>query len=242
MFHDEGFIEAGVRTREFDLDRGGRTVPGVLWQPADALPERPVPLVCLGHGASGDRHQAPLPWLAARLVRDHGIAAVSIDGPVHGRRQVGPGGREAFWPEWQRDGGVEDMIADWQAALGFARLHLGEGRIGYWGLSMGTIYGAPFVAAEHRVSCAVLGLMGIAGPGHYLPRIDAAAATITCPVLFVWQLDDELFNREQCLALFDRLGSTDKRLHAHPGLHAEVPVEELLASVTFLARHLTGPG
>lgn len=105
---------------------------------------------------------------------------------------------------------------------------------------MGTIYGAPLVGNEPRISAAVLGLMGVVGPSHYLLRVRAAAAAITCPVLFVVQLEDELFTREQCLELFDALGSNDKRLHANPGLHPEVPVEELHHSIEFLTTRLRG--
>ena len=226
--------------REFDLDRDGRLVSGVLCQPAK--PVAGAPLVCLGHGASGDRHQAPIPWLAKRLVSEHGLFALSIDGPVHGRRQVGAGGREAFWPEWKREGSVEDMTADWQFALDFAQAQpeVGAGPVGYWGLSMGTIYGAPFVASEPRISAAVLGLMGITGPEHYQPRIQRAAEAITCPVFFLVQLQDELFSRESCLALFDALATKDKRLHANPGLHPEVPMEELHACLVFLTSRLAG--
>ena len=226
--------------RELDLSVSGRTVPGVLWSPLEPTPG--APLVLLGHGASGDRYQQPLPWLASRLVGQHGWFALSIDGPVHGRRFVAPGGREAFWPEWKREGTVEDMTADWRAALDFAQAQpdVGTGPVGYWGLSMGTIYGAPLVAAEPRIQAAVLGLMGITGPDHYQPRITAAAAAITCPVLFLFQLEDELFTRDQYLALFDALATTDKRMHANPGLHPEVPVEELHHSIQFLVDHLQG--
>ncbi len=231
-----------IRRREFDLTANGRTVPGVLWSPAESRDG--APLVCLGHGASGDRHQQPLPWLATRLVAEHGWFALSIDGPVHGRRMVPPGGRESFWPEWKRPGTVEDMIADWGAALDWAQSQpdVGTGPVGYWGLSMGTIYGAPLVGTERRIDAAVLGLMGIVGPDHYVPTVEAAAAAITCPVLFLVQLEDELFTREQCLALFDTLASDDKRLHANPGLHPEVPVEELHHSIAFLVDHLEGAG
>ncbi len=231
----------GLLCREFDIARGGRQVPGVLWQPADMAAG--PPLVCCGHGASGDRHQRPIPWLAAELAGRHGCAVLSIDGPVHGRRQQGPGGREAFWPEFNRDGSVEDMTADWQAAIDFVLQQPDMARdcpVGYWGLSMGTIFGAPLVAAEPRIQVAVLGLMGIAGPDHYRPRISAAAEGIHVPVLFIMQLEDELFTREQSLALFDALASADKRLHANPGLHPEVPTEELHHSVAFLAAHLHG--
>jgi dienelactone hydrolase len=237
-----GFIDDvrhdGLRVRELTIEDGYRPITGVVWERPDADPG--CPLVCFGHGASGDRYQQPIPWLVDRLVGDHGFAALAIDGPVHGRRQVGDGGREAFWPEWRREGTVDDMNADWIRALDFvqARADVGQGPVGYWGLSMGTIYGAPFVAAEPRITAAVLGLMGITGPGHYRPLIRDAARRIRVPVLFLVQLEDELFSRTDCLALFDQLGSDDKRLHANPGLHPEVPVEELHHSVDFLVRNL----
>lgn len=232
----------GMRHDEFDVVHAdsGRVVTGVLFSPT--TPTTNAPLVCFGHGASGDRYQLPIPWLAKRLVSERGFYGISIDGPVHGRRKRGDGAREALWAEWKREGSVEDMVADWRLALDFAQSldHVGDGPVGYWGLSMGTIFGAPLVAAEPRISVAVLGLMGITGPSHYKPRVQAAAAAISCPVLFLMQLEDELFTREDYLALFDALGSQDKRLHANPGLHPEVPVEEMHHCVEFLHGHLTG--
>lgn len=229
----------GLRLRELTLD-GDRQVTGALWQNPKSEPG--APLVCFGHGASGDRFQQPIPWLVRRLVGKHGFHALSIDGPVHGRRQAGDGGRDAFWPEWRREGTVDDMNADWRAALDFAQSQseVGTGPVGYWGLSMGTIYGAPFTASEKRIVVAVLGLMGISGPDRYRPAITDAAHNIDVPVLFLMQLEDELFPRDECLALFDELASTDKRLHANAGLHPAVPMEELHNSVDFLVRGLTG--
>jgi hypothetical protein len=66
----------------------------------------------------------------------------------------------------------------------------------------------------------------------------ATAGTISCPVLFLQQLDDELIDRDACLGLFLAIGSKDKRLHAHPGPHAAVPAEEMAHSEAFLASHL----
>ncbi len=234
---------SGVLQREFVLMRGERRVPGVLWTPQPATPGRP--LVLFGHGASGDRHQSPIPYVARKLVVESGFSAFAIDGPVHGKRKVGDGARGAFAVEWQRDGCVDDMLGDWRATLDAVqrRDDVGAGPVGYWGLSMGTIFGAPLVAAEQRICVAVLGLMGIVGPTEtYRQRIREAAAAIACPVLFLMQLHDELFTRQQYLELFDRMMSDDKRIHANPGLHPEVPVEELDYSAEFLARYLAGEG
>ena len=234
----DGFVQ-----REFMLTHGARRVPGVLLTPPNASPGRP--LMLFGHGASGDRHQTPIPYVARKLVGESGFSALAIDGPVHGRRKVGDGARGAFAVEWRRDGCVDDMLGDWRAALdAVQRLdEIGEGPVGYWGLSMGTIFGAPLVAVEPRIKVAVLGLMGIFGPTEdYRQRIRSAAEAIVCPVLFLMQLHDELFTREQCLDLFDRLASEDKRMHANPGLHPEVPVEELDFSAAFLQRYLAGAG
>ena len=108
---------------------------------------------------------------------------------------------------------------------------------------MGTIFGAPLVAADKRICTAVLGLMGTVGANEETKsKIVEAAANILCPVLFLMQLEDELFSRERYLDLFDRLATTDKRIHAHPGLHPAVPVSELNASLAFLHDRLeNGP-
>lgn len=244
-FGDEDTTSGGVRQRRFDLDVDGRVVPGLLWTPADAGPG-PRPLVAIGHGASHHKRQSYVVSLARRLVRHHQMGACAIDGPVHGDRQPDGGSQPAltflrFAQVWSSDPTMTDaMVADWRAtldALG-ALPELAGGPVGYWGLSMGTILGLPLVAAEPRVDAAVLGLMGLTGPTR--DRIDAAAAGLRCPVLFLVQWDDTLFDRTSALELFDRLAPSDKRLHAHPGGHGQVPDEGFTASVDFLATRLAG--
>ena len=231
----------GIPCREFDVVANGRTVPGAWWEG-----QRGRPLVCFGHGASADRHQTPIPAMARRMAREHGFHGLAIDGPVHGRRQRGPGGRQAFETEWRREGSEADMTADWRAALDAIVPEADAGAVGYWGLSMGTVYGLPLVSAEPRIGAAVLGLMGIdgltgfTGPPELRARVTDAVGRITCPVFFIQQLDDELVPRDSALALFDALASTDKRLHANAGKHVEVPVEEIDAGLEFLARYLDG--
>ena len=71
-------------------------------------------------------------------------------------------------------------------------------------------------------------------------RLELDAPAVTCPVLFVAQWDDELFERASVFALFEALGSADKRLHAFPGRHGAVSTEAFADSAAFLVRHLAG--
>jgi dienelactone hydrolase len=139
-------------------------------------------------------------------------------GDVFGRRGVVAAALAV--PEWQE---IIDALAglDW----------IGPGPVGYWGVSLGTAIGLPLVAAEPRISAAVLGLMG-----H--ETLAREAAKITVPVEFHLQWDDELVPRDSGLALFDAIVSAEKTLHANPGRHAEVPRFEADSSERFFARHL----
>jgi dienelactone hydrolase len=237
---DEAHV-AGVRERDFTVGVDGRTVPGVLWLPAAG--SGPRPLVLLGHGATRHKRIDYLVALGRRLASDYGFAVAALDAPGHGDRRA-PGHDDDvtlfsdFLAEWSREGTVDDVVAEWQAAIDAVRAldEVGDGPVGYWGLSMGTIYGVPLVAAEPRIQVAVFGLMGLLGPTR--DRLAADAPSIACPVLLIQQWDDSLIPRAEVFELFDALGSLDKRLHAHPGEHAAVPVEEIAFSARFLARHL----
>jgi len=199
-------------------------------------------MVCFGHGASGDAYQAPFATLERHFVEECGFHLLSIDGPVHGRRQRGAGGREAFVPEFEREDCAEDMLADWTLAIDTMQAleEVGNGPLGYWGLSMGTMLGLPLIGNTDRFAAAVIGLMGIFGPAHYRPILSQSAMNTTCPVLFVMQLEDEIFPRTETLQLFDLLATSDKRLHANAGTHEDVPQEEITHSIDFLSKYLTG--
>lgn len=231
----------GNSTREFRLSRvGKRDVTGALW-----LPDTPNPrstLMCFGHGASGDRYQPPITHLAGRFATEAGLPALSIDGPVHGLRQVGVGGRTAFFPEFQRDAALADMTDDWTGAIDSIQAlpEVGKGNLAYFGLSMGTIFGIPLIASRTDVTVATLGLFGVQDRFSHEEEFRSAAAKITCPLLYLMQLEDELFDREGYLAIFDTFASTDKRIHANPGLHPEIPAEEIDFAFDFLVAHIRG--
>ena len=231
--------ERGVREQRFDLQCEGRRVPGIVWRPADATELGPVAL--LGHGGSLHKRADYILATARRLARHHGISAVAIDGPGHGDRRADGGsdpervGAE-FESAWKKPETTENIVADWRASLDAVQSELGSGPVGYFGLSMGTMMGVPVIAAEPRVRAAVLGLMGIWGPNS--ARLADDAARVTCPVRFLAQWDDEIVPRDRALDLFDRLGTRQKSLRAHPGKHVEVPPDEMRAVADFLASHL----
>lgn len=240
-FIGEPVVSRGVCERRFDLNVDDRIVPGILWTPEDASGTRP--LVLIGHGGSQHKRTPNVLALARRLVRHLGFAAAAIDGPIHGERVEGgleltlDGVRAQLAdlsPEESRQL-FRGMRTDWSATIDTLREldEVGERPIGYWGLSMGTVIGLPFVASEPRIDAAVLGLMGIE-PGSG-PR---SATSLRIPVLFLVQWDDELVPRDRALALFDAIGSTDKRMHVSPGVHIAVPAAEIQASEEFFAKHL----
>jgi dienelactone hydrolase len=234
-----------LRVRRFEVKRSGSRIPGVLWTPGAST--NPTPLALLGHGASGHKEVDYLVSLAKALVR-RGMSAAAIDGPVHGDRRADPTADSRlvfleFCQAWSSNPDMTDhMVADWSRVLD-ELVESGEfdpARVGWWGLSMGTIIGLPFVAAEPRISAAVLGLMGMTGPTK--ARIADDAPRVRCPALFLVQWDDELFGREECIELFEAIASKDKRMYVYPGGHGAVPREAFAASESFLAARLAPPG
>ena len=229
-------------TEEFRLQIGAneRLVTGAIWRPKEL---RSDCIVAFGHGASGDRYQAPIPYIVHRLIRQ-GFACVSMDGPVHGLREKAGGGRAALGQEMQRNELVDETLEDWQASIDAAadRLQIDVKHFAYFGLSMGSIFGIPMLADRIRrglnVSHATLGLLGTTGAVSAMAaRLLNDASEINVPVLFLMQLEDELFPRDGYLQLFDALSSETKHLHANPGLHPEIPGIEVRQTIEFLSQN-----
>jgi len=232
----------GVRERHFTVD----DVPGVLWSPANTADGRP--LILLGHGGGQDRASPGIRARARRYATACGFASAAIDAPGHGNRSrtdederfgaeiaARRAAGEPVLPIIVRRNAVlaDRAVPEWRAALDAISQFEGSGlgRVGFWGVSLGTAIGIPFVAAEPRITAAVFGLAG-------RENLAAAAARIAIPVEFLLQWDDELVPRASGLALFDAFASAEKTLHANPGLHASVPGFELDSSQRFFTRHL----
>jgi len=232
----------GISERHFALGE----VAGVLWSPAGATASRP--LVLLGHGG-GQHAAAPgVRARARRYVTGCGFAVAAIDAPAHGdRKRTDDDERfmaeiarlraagEAIGPRIARRNAVlaSRAVPEWRATLDALRAPdcLGPGRVGFWGVSLGSSIGIPLAAAEPRIAAAIFGLTG-----H--ETLAGAAAEITIPVEFLLQWDDELVPRDSGLALFDAFASREKTLHANPGRHADIPAFELESSQRFFTRHL----
>jgi dienelactone hydrolase len=215
-------LDGGVREKSF---RAAPNLPGVLWLPAEAGRPRAV---LLGHGG-GSHTRSPrmvemAMWFAAR-----GFAAVAIDGPYHGDRDGAPMEPQAYQARLVEEGlgaVLDRMAGDWLTTVDALESLVDTANLAYHGLSMGTRFGLPTVAAlGDRVRCAVLGKFGaeqspLMNAGMATPeRVRRDAQAITVPSLFHLQWDDELFHRSGQLDLFDALGSADKRLIAYMGGH-----------------------
>jgi dienelactone hydrolase len=233
-------VHRGIRERAATIVGSAGDVPLIVWTAEDVAP---TGLVLVGHGGSGHKREDYVVALARRLVRTTGAAVAAIDGPLHGDRR---GARTMdptvvlmeFAQAWTGDESLTDrMVDDWRQTVDVLCSDVvGDVPVGYWGVSMGTLLGLPYVASDPRVRACVLGLAGRTGPTA--DRLVADAARIEVPTLFLVQLDDELFATSTALELFAALGSTHKRLFASPGRHRDVPADAFWLSVDFLASHL----
>jgi pimeloyl-ACP methyl ester carboxylesterase len=225
----------------------------VIWAPDGAKGRRP--LVLMGHGGSQHKKTPTLSARARAYARHLGYATVAIDAPGHGDRitrgaaetlaqDVGARVRGVVAAGWTPDRlrqmaertrkAVPEWIAALDAAQGFDFVGSG-GPVGYWGVSMGTAIGVPFVAEEPRITAAVFGLAGLRPDAV---EMAAAARKIAIPVEFVFQWEDAVAPREHGIALFDAFGSKEKSMHINPGGHMDIPQFEGDSWERFFLRHL----
>ena len=250
----EESAEQGVVERRFDLKVDGETVPGIHWLPEGSTAAHPT--VLIGHGGTQHKRVPNVLGLARKIVRHRGYGVVALDAPGHGDRLTDEQRQaQAEMLAARRQGrtlgplpadrakamasAAPRAVAEWKALLDDLGTspQWANGPFGYWGVSMGTAFGVPLLASEPRITAAVLGL-GALREGNEAQR--AQAASITIPLLFLFQWDDELMTREAGLALWDTFGSQEKTMHINPGPHVGIPVFERDAAIAFYQRHLEG--
>ena len=228
-----------LRRADFRISTdSGREITGALWIPDN---HSQTTLSCFGHGASGDRFQWPIPDLAARASIEANTISLSMDGPFHGLRQPEEGNPRQLFVQGLVEGSViDDMSSDWKLAIAAisSEFNLRVERTTYFGLSMGTILGLPFLAAHDSVCAVVLGLAGTSDRIPGSKRLTEAAGNLAASVLFLMNLQDETFSREASLNLFDSIASEEKRLHANAGPHNLLPEDEITLIGDFLRDHL----
>jgi len=229
----------GVPTYDFRISRPDvRDVTGAYWLPKN---EKVRGLLCFGHGASGDRYQQPVSKLAEQML-SNGVAVLSLDGPDHGLRQQHEGGRMGMVRDLGSDQALEQMSEDWDRAIIWLTREkaLGPVPLVYFGLSMGTAYGLSLVNDQANIRGAVLGLWGLMPPMPQNEKFAAHARAIDCPILFLAQSDDEFIPMTAYADLFRAIGSANKRMHVNPGVHAEIPLDEVAFSAAYILELLRG--
>ena len=228
-------------TRDFLSRHDGGEVPGALWLPADT---RPKALILVGHGGSRHKREVTTLKFIAEAVERNGFAAAAIDGPLHGARRGDRSPEPSdtqndFLDLWKSPGnGVAKMLADWQASL---TMLLSEPKlvgipVGYFGLSMGTAFGLPLLAADTRIGAAVVGMWGANYPNSNI--LVEAAGQVDCPILFMHKTEDHFFTLEGALKIYDAIPGDDKRLLMTPGPHGEATPEQIETALTFFTRCL----
>jgi dienelactone hydrolase len=245
-WRSRGKTSDGVLEREFTVVGARDTITGVMWAPAGGPPKR-SPLVLIGHGGGGNKKAPTVVPTGRGFVKEHGITAVAIDAPGHGERGGVAGRSPEYYAMWADAETMTDHAsADWALVL-TALLDTGmfdPGRVGWSGMSMGSLIGVPYVAQEPRIKVAALGLCGTAGSTPSRGSIGGVlvnrAPLISCPVIFMLQWSDERFTRESSLALFELIGSRDKRMLTFLGAHGDMPEEGRRAARAFVAERLKG--
>ena len=239
----EGALVEGVREREFEIAGERDTITGLMWSP-ETTPSG-SPLVLVGHGGGGSKRAPSVVPTGRGYVLEHGITAVAIDAPGHGERGGVQGRTPEYYALWaDAETMTGNAIADWSLVL-TSLLETGwfdPERVGWSGMSMGSLIGVPYVAMEPRIRVAALGLCGVAGStpsrGSIGGLLVNRAPLVRCPVIFMLQWNDERFARDGSLALFDLFGTRDKRMLSFLGAHAEMPEEGRRAYRAFVADRL----
>src|SRR5262245_37230310 len=114
----EPLSEGGVTERRFNFERESGIVPGIIWTPAQH--ERPLPLVLMGHGGSSHKRADRQLLLGRRFAGVVQMAAVAIDGPLHGDRVSAPLDRREYQERMAAmgvDKVTDGMVDDWSATL-----------------------------------------------------------------------------------------------------------------------------
>ncbi|WP_236975494.1 alpha/beta hydrolase [Membranihabitans maritimus] len=140
----------------------GEIVYGVLSLPESQPMQPGYPVIILQHGL-GDHKEVDYIQAGTRQFLENGYAVVSIDLANHGERVT-----EEFDFDFTGDTKYRTRQIITQSVFDLSRLvdfiesipELDEGRIGYYGISLGGIIGTIFCAVDQRVKVPVIAIAG----------------------------------------------------------------------------------
>lgn len=201
--------------------------------PVDVYEAAPgSPVVIAAHGMSGSRDAPYISGMAKAWSRS-GITVLSADAPHHGaRRSTSPPGPMEVLMAAHRL--VERAAGDLGSVVDAAFARFDPPAIGLLGFSMGGVTAA-FVAARHpRIASTMLVITGstwaaartrtpmaLMAAAH-IKRADpvSVAPRITTPVAMLQADQDEIFDRNAAMAVYESLGGP-KAIRFLPGTHSQ---------------------
>lgn len=222
-----------VSETQVHIPRAGHAdIPCTIWSATDS----PSGVVLLGHGLGVDRFDATVRRPAELLARVHRAAVVVPEIPLHGVRAEAPYDTPDIVNLWQSfwvSGGIETICEELQLVARYCEERFDSRPLSYFGASLGTQYGIPFLAKTRNIRSAVLGLFGSL-PSPKTPVMNRYAPAVRCPVYFIQKLDDEIHPAESTAHLFSTLGAPEKILDSTSGKHAEVSMDTIRNACAFL--------
>jgi predicted esterase len=164
------------RSSILELDGPGERIPAILRLPTVSTP---VPGALLIHGLSSRKER--MDDTIGRALAEHGIAALSIDLPLHGQRDRGALERMNAVSAKE----VFALIASWRLALAEARIAIDSlashraidaNRLALVGYSLGAFLGIHVAAEQPRIAASVLVAGGDLPSGiPFIPMIRTVA-------------------------------------------------------------------
>ncbi|MEW6201563.1 MAG: alpha/beta fold hydrolase [bacterium] len=246
---------------------GGEVVPGVLTLPDPDAHKPPFPVIVLMHGYMQDKENFIFAGFHKPFA-DKGWATVAIDAPYHGER---PGKMEdAFRTIETSEQFIKQYIFDVFRLLDYIETlpELDTERVGYFGISMGTIVGAIAAGIDERIRAMVLTLGGgdlacvfkdinVAGAKNvkgfageegvdalverfaYLDPVSYLRKISGRPVMF-YNTRDDMVVRKECAENFHNAVGEPKKVIWGKGGHVLFPQQIVNQAIEWYGKYLDG--
>jgi serine/threonine protein kinase/dienelactone hydrolase len=212
----------------FDAAYGGERVTAYLFIPKDVDPPYQTVVYWPGDGATREVSFQGLPdreFTEFVITSGRALLFPVYKGTFERRLAVrpAPDGSPSAFTEW-----IIQTCKDLQRCLDYleTREDIDSGRMAYYGMSAGAVFGPMALAVEHRFKAAVLAIGGfpVSGPADRVPAIDPLnhAPRVRTPVLMINGEGDFFFPLESSQRpMYQSLGTPepDKEHRVYPGGH-----------------------